>query len=218
MRNLNTADSSFVDQTHVEHVLNVVKCKTDAVYVTDKVYTYQDYLKLPEEEGFRYEILDGMLVKEPVPNLHHQRIARRLLRILEDFFMIYDPLGEVFIAPVDITLSNTDVCQPDLLYISGHNSKIMEEKRINGAPHLVVEILSPATRTNDCIKKRMLYERLGIPHYWVVDPENKDITAYALSDGTYNVRNSTVADQYFTHPDFPGLHVDLPALWKPSGW
>ncbi|HHX26744.1 MAG TPA: helix-turn-helix domain-containing protein [Firmicutes bacterium] len=183
-------------------------------YMTDKAYTYEDYLRLPDEEGYHYEILNGMLVKEPAPYVHHQRVSRRLHRLLEDYFTPKDPAGEVFNAPIDVTLSDTNVIQPDLVYIPGENSEIVEEARINGIPYLVVEILSKWTRSKDRLRKRSIYERMGIPHYWIVDPYDETIEAYALRNDLYVLRSSGLDVGEFTHPDFPGFSVDLAALWR----
>jgi len=192
-------------------------CEARPEYMTDKVYTYGDYLQLPDEEGYHYEVLDGMLVREPAPYVHHQRVSRRLERLLEDYFAEQDPVGEVFDAPIDVTLSDTNVVQPDLVYIPSARSKIMEEARIDGAPHLVVEILSKWTRSKDRVRKRNIYERAQVPHYWVVDPEDETIEAYALRDGAYVLRSSGLSEGEFVHPDFPELAFDLAALWRRPG-
>ena len=189
-------------------------CEARPRYMTDKVYTYEDYLQLPDEECYHYEILDGMLVREPAPYVHHQRVSRRLQRLLEDYFASRDPAGEVFNAPIDVTLSDTNVLQPDLIYVPGACSEIMEEARIDGAPHLVVEILSKWTRSKDRVRKRNIYEREQVPHYWVVDPEDEAIEAYALRNGAYVLRSSGLSEGEFVHPDFPSLAFDLAALWK----
>ncbi len=79
--------------------------------------TYEDYLEIPEEPGYRFEILDGMLIKEPSPSVIHQRASRKLQRILEDYFEETDPEGDVFDAPLDVTPLEFNVVQPDLFYV-----------------------------------------------------------------------------------------------------
>ncbi len=192
-------------------------CEARPRYMTDKVYTYEDYLQLPDEECYHYEILDGMLVREPAPYVHHQRVSRRLLIILNNYFAERDPAGEVFAAPVDVTLSDTNVLQPDVIYVPGACSEIMEEARIDGAPHLAVEILSKWTRSKDRVRKRNIYERMQVPHYRVVDPEDDTIEAYALRDGAYVLRSSGLSEGEFAHPDFAGLAFDLATLWRRPG-
>ncbi len=188
--------------------------ETRSKYMTDKVYTYDDYLQLPDEETYRYEILDGMLIREPAPYVHHQRVSRRLGRLLEDYFASRDSIGEVFNAPIDVTLSDTNVVQPDLIYVPSTRSEIVKEARIDGAPYLIVEILSKWTRSKDRVRKRAIYERMQVTHYWVVDPQDEAIEAYALRDGAYVLRSSGLSEGEFVHPDFPELAFDLAALWR----
>lgn len=75
--------------------------------------TYQDYLQLPEEPGFKIEVLDGIIIRDPSP-------------------ASVDPEGILLGAPLDVTLSEADIFQPDLLYVSGKQRRIVEEQRING--------------------------------------------------------------------------------------
>lgn len=84
-------------------------------------------------------------------------------------------------------------------------------------PYLVVEVLSRWTRSKDRIRKRNVYEQMQVPHYWIVDPEDETIEAYALKDNAYVLRSSGLDTGEFTHPDFPGLAFDLAALWKRPG-
>ena len=176
--------------------------------------TYEDYAKMPEEPQYKMEILDGCLVKEPSPVVHHQRVSRRLQRALEDYFASRDPRGEVFGAPLDISLSEHNVVQPDLFYVPGENSKIIEEKRVKGAPALVLEILSPHSRRRDRIQKMGVYARTDVQHYWIVDPDEDTLEAFALADGHYYIAATGVDEQTFEHPDFPGLSIPLGPIWS----
>jgi predicted DNA-binding transcriptional regulator AlpA len=126
-----------------------------AKYESDasKKFTYQDYLELPEEPGYRFEVLKGMLIKEPSPNVMHQRVSRRLQRVLEDYFWEMDPQAEVFNAPLDVTFGDITVVQPDLFYVSGEQKEIVKDTRIDGPPALVVEVLSPSNRRKDRLQK-----------------------------------------------------------------
>ncbi|NMB13334.1 MAG: Uma2 family endonuclease [Firmicutes bacterium] len=183
-------------------------------YDANKIYTYDDYLKLPNEELYHYEILDGVLIKEPAPTTLHQRVSYRLQRLLGDYFWEKDPDGEIFSAPIDLTLSNTNVIQPDLVYIPG-SSPIVEKQRINGIPELVVEIISPSTQSKDRITKAGIYSRLGVPHYWIVDPIEQTIEAFKLAGiGEYALASSAKGSDVFTHPDCPGLAIELAVLWR----
>ncbi|WP_028308165.1 Uma2 family endonuclease [Desulfitibacter alkalitolerans] len=187
-----------------------------AQYLTDtsKKYTYQDYLELPEEPGYRFEILEGMLVKEPSPNVMHQRVSRRLQRILEDYFWEHDPQGEVFDAPLDTTFKEITVVQPDLFYVSGEQKDIIKDTRVDGPPTLVVEILSPSTSRKDRLIKMRIYQKAGVRYYWLVDPEEKTMECFALKDGLYALIAAALEEDVLEHPDFPGLTIKLGPLWE----
>lgn len=186
-----------------------------ASYATDttRKYTYQDYLEIPDEPGYRFEILEGLLIKEPAPNVMHQRVSRRLQRCLEDYFWEVDPTGEIFNAPLDVTFHDTTVVQPDLLYISGEQKKLVKETRIDGPPTLAVEILSPSSRRKDRLQKLNIYQKVGVRHYWIVDPEEKTLECFALRDGAYALVASGMEEDVVEHPHFEGLVISLKELW-----
>ncbi|MTI94347.1 MAG: DNA-binding protein [Firmicutes bacterium] len=185
------------------------------VYQVDaKKYTYQDYLKLPDEQGFRYEVLNGQLIKEPSPRVIHQRIVRKLLLLLDSYFKKVHPDGEIFFAPLDVTLGDYTVVQPDLLFVAGAQKNIIEENRINGAPTLAVEIISESSRRKDRVLKWQIYQAAGVKHYWLVDPEEKSLECFALQDGAYILAASGLNDDVVEHPDFAGLKFMLADLWQ----
>lgn len=179
-----------------------------------KKFTYQDYLELPEEPGYRYEVLAGELVKEPSPIVVHQRICRELEFILLLYFRKTDPLGEIFFAPLDVTLGDFTVVQPDILFISGTQKDIVKETRIDGPPLLVVEIISETSRRKDRLRKRQIYQEAGVQHYWLVDSYEKTFECLALRDGEYILAASGMDEDTVTHPDFPGLSLPLAELWQ----
>mgnify|MGYP000855914048 CR=1 FL=1 len=177
-------------------------------------FTYQDYLALPEVQGYRYEILAGELVKELGPMIVHQRVSRELEFMLLAYFRQVDPTGEVFDAPLDLTLGDFTVVQPDILYISGEQRDIIKEARIDGAPLLAVEIISESSRQKDRLRKRQIYQEAGIQHYWLVDPNEKTMECLALWDGEYVLAASGINDATLTHPSFPGLSIPLAGIWQ----
>jgi len=191
----------------------VIEKKTTYRVDHGRKYTYQDYLELPEEPGYRLEVLEGSLVKEPSPNVMHQRVSYRLHRILQDYFRDEDPKGEVFFSPLDVTFFDTTVVQPDLLYISGAQQEIVKEARIDGPPKLVVEIISPSSGSKDRLRKMQIYQRVGIEHYWIADPKEKTLECFALRDGVYARITEGIDDNLVEHPTFKGLSVDLAILW-----
>ena len=179
-----------------------------------KKLTYQDYLEIPEEPGYRFEILDGMLIKEPSPNVMHQRVSRRLQRLLEDYFWEVDAEGEIFDAPLDVTPLDYNVVQPDIFYVSGEQQLILKDTRIDGAPELVVEILSPSSRRKDRLQKMQIYQRAKVQHYWLVDPQERTLECFAWHDGLYALVASGMDEDVVKHPDFAGLSIALQSLWS----
>lgn len=175
--------------------------------------TYEDYLELPEEPGYRFEILDGMLIREPSASLRHQRASRELQRILVDYFRQHDPAGEVFYSPLDVTLGDRTVVQPDLIYVSAEQKDIMLEARIDGSPTLLVEILSPSTSHKDRVQKLRVYQNAGVKHYWLVSPEHRSMECLSLQAGVYQPVAGGTGEALVEHPGFPGLTVNLGALW-----
>lgn len=131
-------------------------------------YTYEDYRQLPE--GAPYELLGGHLVMAPAPSLRHQRVLRRLVRLL-DGFVTEREAGEVFFAPVDVHLSDEDVVQPDLVVVTPGRAGIVSKNEIGTAPDFVCEVLSASTAHRDLTQKKRLYEEHNVSEYWIVDPD-----------------------------------------------
>ena len=135
-------------------------------------FTYEDYLQLPEDK--RYELMEGEFYMVPSPGWSHQTISKKLFRILDNHVTRH-MLGEVCFAPLDVVLSNEDVVQPDILFISNERSDIITEKNVRGAPDLVIEILSASTAERDKGLKRKIYAKYGVREYWIADPETNSI-------------------------------------------
>ena len=142
-------------------------------------FTYEDYLQLPEDK--RYELMEGEFYMVPSPGWSHQTILKRLFRILDDYVTSHR-LGEARFAPLDVVLSDEDVVQPDILFISKEHSHIITERNVQGAPDLLIEILSPSTAERDWGLKRKLYAKYGVKEYWIVDPENKSVEVMTLRE------------------------------------
>lgn len=177
--------------------------------------TYEDYLYLPED-GKRHEIIDGDHYVTPAPLTRHQIVLANLLRHLDAF--IHDRgLGRVLPAPVDVLFAETDVVQPDLLYLSSAHLDRLTKANLQGAPDLVAEVLSDSTRRTDEITKRRLYERFGVAEYWVVDPVLETIKVYRRTDqGRYERADELTleAGDSLATPLLPGLRIPLSAVFE----
>ena len=137
---------------------------------TRALLTYSDYAALPDD-GRRYELHRGELSVTPSPGVRHQRAIIPLGSRLYEHVRARG-LGEVLVAPTDCILSNVTVVQPDILYVATDRQAITSERGIEGAPTLVVEVLSPSTARLDRGRKMRLYAEHGVPYYWIVDPES----------------------------------------------
>jgi len=142
-------------------------------------FTYRDYLEFPDD-GRRHELIDGEHLVTPAPSLRHQGISGELLTALNNYLRVH-PFGKVYAAPVDVVLSDVDVVEPDLLFVSNERREILRD-RVHGAPDLVVEIVSPSSRRSDEVTKRHLYDRFGVREYWVADPEIEVVKIYRRTD------------------------------------
>ncbi|MEM1096545.1 MAG: Uma2 family endonuclease, partial [Bacteroidota bacterium] len=123
--------------------------------LTSARLTYEDYCQLPND-GRQREIIAGIEYMAPAPNTFHQRLLGRLYVELS-LFLRQHPIGEAFIAPYDVILSDHDVVQPDLLYVAQEHADRIKRHGLVGAPDLVVEVLSPSNRRHDEVQKRALY-------------------------------------------------------------
>lgn len=173
------------------------------------VLDYDDYCAIPND-GKRYEILAGKLYVNPAPNPRHQLVGKRLQRFLERYFEIPGE-REVFNSPIDLILSLNDVAQPDIVVVLDRTQ--ISARGIEGAPALVVEVLSPSSIRYDRQTKAARYAQLGIDHYWIADPVANTLDCFCRSGDGYETRASFAGAEPFAHPDFPGLEVDLAAVW-----
>lgn len=183
----------------------------DSVNYVSKPFTYRDYLKLPEEPGYRFEVLNGLLIKDPSPTVRHQRVIGKLYLLLANHFRHIK--GEIFLSPLDVTFGELTVVQPDILYVSGEQMSIIKKKRIDGAPALAIEVISASSRRKDRIHKMQIYLQAGVRHYWLVDPAEKTFDCFILQDQGYVPAATGSDDDTIIHPQFPGLAIPLETLW-----
>jgi Uma2 family endonuclease len=153
--------------------------------------TYDDFLLFPDD-GKRHELIDGEHYVTPSPNTKHQRVA------------------------FDVVFTKFDVVEPDLLYLSNERAaKVVTSDHVTGAPEIVVEIGSPATRTRDETIKRRLSDRSGVSEYWIVDPELDVVRVYRRVDSfTRPQEFSREADDVVTSEHLPGLELRLLKIFE----
>ena len=160
-------------------------------------FTYEDYRNAPEDK--RYELHDGDLVVVPAPKEQHQDKVGALF-IAIALFVRERMLGRVYIAPFDIVFSNHDVVQPDVIFVSNERLDIITPDNIQGAPDLVIEVLSPSTAHRDRTFKRSLYARHGVGEFWLVDTEARSIEILLLRPDGYEAIATYYAGDVLTSP------------------
>lgn len=168
--------------------------------------TYADYLKTADDE--RYELLDGELATSPSPREIHQYVLGRLFLRLGAFIFGRN-LGRVYCSPFDVVLSETDVVRPDLLFVSSGRANIITADNVQGAPDLVIEILSPFTAERDGTIKLDLYARHGVREYWIVDPDAKTVMLLWRGRSRFEVVSIYGAEQNLRSPTLRGFSLDL---------
>lgn len=151
-----------------------------------------DLREFPDDDK-RYEIIGGQLVVSPSPSTRHQHVLAQLTTWL-NLYLIQNTLGRLYTAPMDVRLSFYDVVQPDLLVVLNDRQEIIQEQEIAGPPNLVVEVLSPSSKTTDRVDKAALYARSGVEEYWIVDPIEETVMVYGL-DGDRFAPSATLERQ-----------------------
>ncbi len=173
-------------------------------------HTYADYLKTSDDE--RYELLYGALVMAPAPREIHQYVLINLI-IAIGAFVKKHKLGKVYSAPFDVVLSDENVVQPDLLFVSTARQHIITPENIQGAPDLVVEILSPSTAERDRVVKSELYAQHGVHEYWIVDPDARTITVFLLNGGAFEEVDTYSEGETLTSPMLAGFSIALDEIF-----
>ncbi len=176
----------------------------------NEIKTYADYQKL--KEGEPYQLINGMFVKSPSPTVNHQRLVKRLANQLLE--LENKGTGEVLFAPMDVYFSDTEVYQPDIIFIGKDNTNVRVGKIIEGAPDLIIEILSPSTAYYDLRHKADVYAESGVREYWVVDSMEKRIDIFSNAGNSFNLVSKVEAEGEARSAIFPEFRVDVGKLFR----
>ncbi len=172
----------------------------------------------PDETHVRHELIGGVHFVTPTPITRHQLLVGRLSFEIELYLRAHPGVGQLFGVPLDCVLSEHDVVEPDLILIADDQMEILTDKNVQGAPALVIEVLSPSTRKRDRGIKRQLFDRAGVREYWIVDGKLDRIDLHRREAG----RSLTLAGQIaaddggvLTTPMLPGFAFPLNRLFAP---
>jgi len=168
------------------------------------------YMALPE--GTRAELINDSIIMSPAPLLPHQIIIHYLDMILGNHVLEHQ-LGMVLPAPVDVHLNDSNIFQPDLVFVARERRSILSRRGIIGAPDLVVEVLSPSNAYYDLTEKKRVYELAGVPYYWTLDPENSAFEGWVLAGATYRMEFRAVEQGTVQPQLFPGLVLPVQEIF-----
>ena len=173
----------------------------------------EDIFDAPDsEDGKRWEVIDGEFYMAPPPSSAHQYASGALHAILWQH-VTSNRLGVVLAAPLGVVLDEENGIQPDVVFVSAARREIVRERGIEGAPDLVVEVLSPSTRARDLGVKMRRYAAAGVSHCWILDPTIRSVTAYRLSASGYDLTGTFGPGSTFQPELFPGLSIRTDGLW-----
>ncbi len=152
--------------------------------IAAKKISVKEFSEMDLDENFYYELINGNIVKKQAPKPSHQSASMELGTLL-NVFIKEKQLGKLFASPIDVFFDDYNNTQPDLLFIKKERSFIVTNNGIEGAPDLIIEILSPSTQSIDKREKFKLYQQFGVQEYWIVDPNNKSIDVFSLENNRY---------------------------------
>jgi Uma2 family endonuclease len=172
--------------------------------------SFADLQRMPDD-GNRYELYDGELRVVPSPMLLHQRIVGRLHLLLSAY--VQSAGGEVFMAPLDVVLTEYDVVEPDLIVFGPEKARRLEPlEHVYFPPDLAVEVLSPSTARIDRGPKSVLLAKHRVPEYWLVDPQERTLEVRIERAGGYP-DPIVLAGGTYRSVSLPGLVIDVEALF-----
>lgn len=176
--------------------------------------TADEYAALPDD-GFRYELVNGVMLMSPSPSPLHQQVVFEISTQI-GIFLRQHPIGAAY-PDIDVRIASEKVYRPDLVFVAG--DRVADNwERITEPPAVVIEVISPDHRRFDRETKFRDYEAFGVGEYWLIDPHTEQLDFYRLSDGKY-VQIDIESDAY-TSTAMPGFALDLAALraaFKPRG-
>ncbi|HEY9085010.1 MAG TPA: Uma2 family endonuclease [Candidatus Tyrphobacter sp.] len=173
--------------------------------------TYEDLERFPED-GPRRELIGGELFVSPSPSVPHQDAIGNIYVVMRKHAELHE--GRAFFAAVDVRLGPHDVVVPDAMYVAADRVSIIHERAIDGAPTIVVEVLSPSNKHVDLGKKRALYARYDIPEYWIVDVKARTIERCSQPrHGTY-AEIETFRVGAMSSPTVTGLTIGVPEIFR----
>ena len=192
----------------------VTVCMMAINAIDNKIYTYEDYLKFPEDQIV--EIIDGRIsAMSPAPSRIHQEIIMELSAEIRNYIKSNNGSCKVYPAPFDVVLvgenqdakESKNIVQPDISVICDKNK--LTDKGCTGSPDMIVEIISQYNPRNDYIRKLNLYEQFKVKEYWIVNPMKKNILVYTLTEEGYGMPDMYTFNDIVKVNIYDNLEIDF---------
>jgi Uma2 family endonuclease len=180
----------------------------------EPLMTVEDLDAMPED-GNRYEVIEGELFVSCAPGLPHQLVTANIVHQMMTY-LDNNPIGRVLPTP-GLILSKYSGVIPDLVFYSHTRGKeIIANDRLNAAPEIVIEILSPGREniSRDRVAKRQLYAKHSVSEYWIVDSESRAVEVYRLTNQSLELVAALRDNDELTSPSLPGFACPLSKIFE----
>lgn len=187
-----------------------------AVLESEQKMTWDEfhYAEFDDHDLFIYELLNGKLVRRTAPSVKHQDVVNNL-SFLFNLHNKDKQFGRIYPAPIDVYFDGSNGVQPDLSFIKKDRLFIIEnEDYINGAPDLIVEVISPGSIRRDRIDKKELYQRFAVKEFWLIDPQNKTVEIYIFENDNYRLHEFQEQEGKVTSIVLEGFETDIKEIFN----
>lgn len=178
---------------------------------TKTKYTEKDYMLL--EESAPFQLINYDLIMSPAPTHLHQNIIIRLTQYILNFLDETNNHGYFSIAPTDVKLNDGNIFQPDVVFVSAENRKKIVGGKIDFAPDLCIEILSPSTAYYDIKHKKRMYESYGVKEYVIIDPLEVSAEVYRVTEKSFTLEETVYAEGNLALQTIAGFSVPFEKLF-----
>ena len=172
-------------------------------------WTYEDLFALPDDR--RFEIIDGRLFEMPAPEEDHARAVLNLIALL--LLEVRSIGARMYTAPFDVFFTGANPVQPDIFIVLSERLHLIKRRGVEGAPDLVVEVVSPSRSAHDRRIKRPLYARASVKEYWLVNPKTRSIEVLALDGAVYRTHYLAIGEEVVSSLILPGISFPAPAAF-----
>ena len=204
--------NSFIPHVHFIILYTVSRIEKEGNTVAEKKSKLKENQSQYDYIEERFEVIEGIRYDmHAAPTVRHQQLVTYLWKNIEERCA---PEGLILTAPIDVKFDEENECQPDIIYICNDNLGIVTEKKIIGAPDIIIEILSPSTSYNDKIRKKAIYERFGVKEYWIVDPIHLYIDQFVLSDNSFILAHTYGKKDTIRSQLFSCIRIDLEPIFN----